>query len=96
MEEATNRRRSLEFVVDPCCLLSLVDVEGNASLSQHFEGSRAYLEALPHPLRQDDCVRSIVEEFIDVRGLNPGDMMSPGFAPVPFPRASGEQFRVLE
>jgi hypothetical protein len=96
VEEATNRRRSLEFVVDPCCLLSLVDVEGNASLSQHFEGFGADLEALLDAFREDDCRRSVIEEFLDVRGLNTGDMTSPGFIPVPFPRAAGKQLRVLE
>jgi hypothetical protein len=86
----------LEFVKDPCCFLSLADVERNASGSQHFEGFGADLEALLDASREDDCRRSVVEEFLDVRGLNAWDMTSPGFIPVPFSRAAGKQLRVLE
>jgi len=96
VEQTADWLGSLQLVVDPCCFLGLDDVEGNASGSHHFEGLWTDLEALLDALGQDDGHRPVGEEFLHVGRLNPGDVASPGFGPIPFARSSGEQLRVLE
>jgi hypothetical protein len=94
-QPADRRALASEVVVKVDCRLRFLDMDVHAAVAQEPEGRIAGLEAELHAPGQDDHPVAVLEELIDVGGLNARIVIGPGLSPVPRAATAGPQLEVL-
>ena len=96
MDERAHPLGLPQLVVEPDRLLGLPDVRGDTPVLQHSQGLRGDAEPLVEALREHHRRGAVLQQLLDVGGLDAWLVVRAGLVPVPRPRASGEEFGVLE
>ena len=94
MDERADLLGLPQLVVEIHRLLGLPDVRGDAPALQQPQGLRGDLETLVVTLRENDRGGAVLEQLLDVGGLDARLVVGAGLSPVPFPRAPGEELGV--
>jgi len=85
-----------ELVVEAHRLFGLQDVRRNALVLEELQGFGADLQGLEDALGKHHHLGPVLEEFLDVGGLDPGAVAGAGLLPVPLAPAARPELRVLE
>src|SRR5439155_3944432 len=67
----------------------------NLFLFEKIERLGRDLEALLHAAGEDNPLSAVIQQFLHIGYLNPGNVSSSGFAPVPFARTAGKKLCIL-
>jgi hypothetical protein len=76
--------------------LSLKDLRLDAVLGQNVQGFGTDLQPFPDASRKHHGLCAVLDQFLNVNGLNARHMACSRLAPVPLPGAAGKNLGVLE
>src|SRR6266566_3880133 len=65
------------------------------SLLEKIQCLRWDLQTFLHSSGENNNFGAVIEQFLEVRGLNPGQMIGAGLLPVPFTRSAGKKLCIL-
>jgi hypothetical protein len=85
-----------QLAVEPYRLLGLPDVRGDAPVVQLPKDLRSDAESFVEALREDYHGSSVLQQLLDVGGLDARLVAGAGLVPVPLLRASREELGVFE
>lgn len=85
-----------ELVVEFYGFFGLEDVGFDAEFFEHGEGFGHGVEGEVYAAGEDDDLCAVVDEFLDVGGLDAGLVAGSGLVPVPGAHAAGVEFGVFE
>ena len=83
-----------QFIVDSDGSLRFLHVNGDALRFEMLDRRRACSQTQRHTAAENDHLASVVDQFLDIGGLNTWLVSSTGFVPVPNTSTARPEFEV--